>query len=125
MEEQIKAAKETRSWSGLSCKVLATLGIFGTLIYAFGLNTKDINKSLYLGIIATSLSTSASLGALGSIAESSKKNKALTELLVESTNSASQLPLSKEIEYSDLNEDNYLIYFLNINKIVFISVQRF
>ena len=106
MEEQIKAAKETRSWSGLSCKILAIFGVFGTLIYAFGFNSKDINKSLYLGLIATSLSTSASLGALGSIAESSKKNKALTELLVESTNSASQLPHLTEIEYSDLNEDN-------------------
>ena len=106
MEEQIKAAKETRSWSGLSCKVLASIGVLGTLIYSFGYDSKDINRSLYLGIIATTLSTSASLGALGSIAESSKKNKALTELLVESTNSASQLPLSKEIEYSDLNEDN-------------------
>ena len=106
MEEQIKAAKETRSWSGLSCKVVATIGVLGTLIYAFGFNSKDISKGLYFGIIATSLSTSASLGALGSIAESSKKNKALTELLVESTNSASQIPLSNEIEYSDLNEDN-------------------
>ena len=106
MEEQIKAAKETRSLSGLGCKVLASIGVFGTIIYAFGFNSKDINKNLYFGIIAASLSTSASLGALGSIAESSKKNKALTELLVESTNSASQLPLSKEIEYSDLNEDN-------------------
>ncbi len=106
MEEQIKAAKETRSWSGLSCKVLASIGVFGTLIYAFGFISKDMNKNLYLTLIATSLSTSASLGALGSIAESSKKNKALTELLVESTNSASQLPISNEIEYSDLNEDN-------------------
>ena len=106
MEEQIKAANETRSWSGLSCKIIASIGIFGTLIYAFGFNSKDINKSLYLASIAASLSTSVSLGAIGSIAESSKKNKALTELLVESTNSASQLPLSKEIEYSDLNEDN-------------------
>ena len=106
MEEQIKAAKEARCWSGLSCKVLASIGGFGTLIYAFGFNSKNMDKSIYFGIIATSLSTSASLGALGSIAESSKKNKALTELLVESTNSASQLPLSKEIEYSDLNEDN-------------------
>ena len=106
MEEQIKAAKETQSWSGLTCKALAIIGVVGTLIYAFGFNSKEINKSIYLGILATSFSTSASLGALGSIAESSKKNKALTELLVESTNSASQLPLSKEIEYSDLNEDN-------------------
>ena len=106
MEEQIKAAKQTRSWSGLSCKVLASIGVFGTLIYAFGFNSKDMNKSLYFGIIAISLSSSASVGALGSIAESSKKNKALIELLVESTNSASQLPVSKEIEYSDLKEDN-------------------
>ena len=106
MEEQIKAAKETRSWSGLSCKILASIGLFGTIIYAIGFNSKDINKSIYLGVLVTSLSTSASLGALGSIADSSKKNKALTELLVESTNSASQLPLSKDIEYSDLNEDN-------------------
>ena len=106
MEEQIKAAKETRSWSGISCKVLACIGLFGTLIYALGSISKDMNKNLFFGILATSLSTSASLGAIGSIAESSKKNKALTELLVESTNSASQLPLSKEIEYSDLNEDN-------------------
>ena len=106
MEEQIKSAKETRSWSGLSCKILASIGLFGTIIYSFGYISKDMNKSIYLGIIATSLSTSASLGALGSIAESSKRNKALTELLVESTNSASQIPLSKEIEYSDLNEDN-------------------
>ena len=106
MEEQIKAAKETRSWSGLSCKLLSSIGVFATLIFAFGFNSKVVNKSLYWGIIASSLSTFASLGALGSIAESSKKNKALTELLVESTNSASQLPLSNEIEYSDLNEDN-------------------
>ena len=106
MEEQIKAAKETLSWSGLICKILGTIGVFATLIFAFRFNSKDINKNIYLGILATSLSTSASLGALGSIAESSKKNKALTELLVESTNSASQLPISKEIEYSDLNEDN-------------------
>ena len=93
MEEQIKAAKETRSWSGLSCKILASIGLFGTIIYAIGFNSKDINKSIYFGVLVTSLSTSASLGALGSIADSSKKNKALTELLVESTNSASQLPL--------------------------------
>ncbi len=106
MEEQIKVAKETVSWSGLSCKVLATIGLLGTLIYAFGFNSKEINRTIYFSVLAASISTSTSLGALGSIADSSKKNKALTLLLVESTNSASQLPLSKEIEYSDLNEDN-------------------
>ena len=51
MEEQIKAAKETRSWSGLSCKILASIGVFGTLIYAFGFNSKDMDKSIYLSLI--------------------------------------------------------------------------
>ena len=107
MEEKINEAKETRSWSGLGCKFLSVVGILGTLIYAIGFNSKGINKNIYFwSILGTSLGSSASIGALGSIADSSKKNKALTALLVESTNSASQLPLTKEIEYSDLNEDN-------------------
>ena len=107
MEEQIKSAKQTLSWSGLGCKILSIIGIAGTLIYAIGLISKDVDKNIYFwSILGTSLGSSASIGALGSIADSSKKNKALTALLVESTNSASQLPLTKEIEYSDLNEDN-------------------
>ena len=107
MEEQIKEAKETLSWSAIGCKILSVTGILGTLIYAFGFISKDINKNIYFwGIVGTSLGSSASIGALGSIADSAKKNKALTVLLVESTNSASQLPLTKEFEYSDLNEDN-------------------
>ena len=107
MEEQINSAKQTLSWSGLGCKILSIIGITGTLIYAIGLISKDVDKNIYFwSILGTSLGSSASIGALGSIADSSKKNKALTALLVESTNSASQLPLTKEIEYSDLNEDN-------------------
>ena len=107
MEEQIKEAKETFSLSAISCKIVSIIGIIGTLIYAIGFITKDLNKNIYFwAIFGTSLGSSASIGALGSIADSSKKNKALTALLVESTNSASQLPISKEIEYSDLNEDN-------------------
>jgi len=107
MEEQIKEAKKIRSWSGLGCKILSVVGIIGTLIYAIGFASKGINRNIYFwSILGTSLGSSASIGALGSIADSAKKNKALTALLVESTNSASQLPLAKEIEYSDLNEDN-------------------
>tara|TARA_Y100000589_G_scaffold65612_1_gene57151 strand:- start:759 stop:1082 length:324 start_codon:yes stop_codon:yes gene_type:complete len=107
MEEQIKTAKETRSWSGLACKIISIIGILGTIVYAVGFVSRGINKNIYFwSIIGTSLGSSVSIGALGSIADSAKKNKALTLLLVESTNSASQLPLTKEIEYSDLNEDN-------------------
>tara|TARA_B100000575_G_C22703629_1_gene425100 strand:- start:248 stop:571 length:324 start_codon:yes stop_codon:yes gene_type:complete len=107
MEEKIKEAKQTLSLSGLSCKILSIIGIIGTLIYAIGFISKGINRNVYFwSILGTSLGSSVSIGALGSIADSSKKNKALTTLLVESTNSASQLPLTKEIEYSDLNEDN-------------------
>tara|TARA_B100000900_G_scaffold414593_1_gene441686 strand:- start:606 stop:929 length:324 start_codon:yes stop_codon:yes gene_type:complete len=107
MEEQIKKAKETRSLSGLACKSLSVIGVIGTLVIAFILNSKDMKKDIYFwSILGTSLGSSASIGAIGSIADSLKKNKSLTALLVESTNSASQLPLSKEIEYSDLNEDN-------------------
>ena len=107
MEEKIKDAKETLSWSALGCKTLSIIGILGTLIYAVGFISKGVNKNIYFwAIVGTSLGSSASIGALGSIADSAKKSKALTELLVESTNSASQLPITKEIEYSDLNEDN-------------------
>ena len=107
MEEKIKEAKETTSLSSVSCKIVSILGLLGSLFYLFGVGAKEINKNIYYwSMFALSVGSSISIGAIGSIADSSKKNKALTALLVESTNSASQLPLSKEIEYSDLNEDN-------------------
>tara|TARA_Y100001978_G_C23344379_1_gene269013 strand:+ start:140 stop:463 length:324 start_codon:yes stop_codon:yes gene_type:complete len=107
MEEKIKEAKETKSWSAIGCKIVSTIGILTTLIYAIIFITGKTNKDIYFWFITmAALGSSVSIGAVGSLAESSKKNKALTELLVESTNSASQLPISKEFEYSDLNEDN-------------------
>ena len=107
MEEKIKEAKETKSWSAIGCKIISSIGILTTIIYAVIFSTGKTNKNVYLWLFtAAALGSSVSIGAIGSIADSSKKNKALTELLVESTNSASQLPISKEFEYSDLNEDN-------------------
>ena len=107
MEEKIKEAKETISKIGLACKIVSSLGLLGTLIYAISLISGDSNKNIYLwSIAAATIGSSASIGALGSIADSSKKSKALIALIVESTNSASQLPASKDFEYSDLNEDN-------------------
>ena len=106
MEEKIKEAKSTISLIGLGCKLISTLAFLLTIIYSTILfNEKD--KNIYFwGIAITAFCSAASLGALGSIADNSKKNRALTALLVESTNSASQIPVTREFEYSDLNEDN-------------------
>ena len=107
MEEKIKEAKETVSLIGLSCKTISVFGILITIIYSTILFNEKVNRDIYfLGIVSAALCSSISLGALGSIADNSKKSRALTALLVESTNSASQIPLTQEIEYSDLNEDN-------------------
>ena len=107
MEEKIKEAKSTVSLIGLGCKTISIFGFLLTIIYSSILFFEKENKDIYYwGIATTALCSSLSLGALGSIADNSKKNRALTALLVESTNSASQLPLTQEIEYSDLNEDN-------------------
>ena len=107
MEEKINEAKSTVSLIGLGCKTFSIIGFLLTIIYSIILFNAKANKDVYFwGIAATALCSSISLGALGSIAENTKKNRALTALLVESTNSASQIPITKEIEYSDLNEDN-------------------
>ena len=107
MEEKIKEAKSTVSLIGLGCKTIAIFSFLLTIIYSSILFFEKENKDIYFwGIASTALCSSLSLGALGSIADNSKKNRALTALLVETTNSASQIPLSQEIEYSDLLEDN-------------------
>ena len=107
MEEKIKEAKSIVSLIGLGCKTISIVGFILTVIYSTILfNEKESKDIYYWGIVTTALCSSFSLGALGSIADNAKKNRALTALLVESTNSASQLPPIQEIEYSDLNEDN-------------------
>ena len=107
MEEKIKEAKATFSLIGLGCKIISVLGFLLTIIYSTIFFNEKVNKDIYFwGIATTAICSSISLGALGSIADNSKKSRALTALLVESTNSASQIPLTREIEYSDLNEDN-------------------
>jgi len=107
MEEKIKEAKSTISLIGFGCKTISIFAFILTLIYSTIFFKEKVNNDIYFwGIASTALCSSLSLGALGSIAENTKKNRALTALLVESTNSASQIPVTQEIEYSDLNEDN-------------------
>ena len=99
MEDQIKRAEETRSWSGLTCKIFSVIGIASTLFYTSTLPAEKFNKNIYLwGLVGVSFASSISLAALGSIAESSKRNLALTSLMVQSTNSASILPITKDEE---------------------------
>tara|TARA_Y100001978_G_C23261709_1_gene231679 strand:+ start:96 stop:422 length:327 start_codon:yes stop_codon:yes gene_type:complete len=106
MEDQIIQAEKTYSISGLACKVFSIIGIVGTLIYILNNSSQTSRKFEYLiPVVSLSLTSSVSLAALGSLAESSKKNKALTALLVKTTNSASQLPLTKNYEYSEYLED--------------------
>ena len=84
MEEKIKEAKSTVSLIGLGCKLISILGFLLTIIYSTILFNEKENKNIYFwGIAATAFFSSASLGALGSIADNSKKNRALTALLVE------------------------------------------
>ena len=107
MEEKIKEAKSQVSLIGFGCKTISILAFLITIIYSTVLFNEKDNKDIYFwGIVATALCSSVSLGALGSIAGNTKKTRALIALLVESTDSASQIPLRQEIEYSDLNEDN-------------------
>jgi len=106
MEEKIKAAKSITSWSGLICKLISIIGALGALSYGISMNSKSFQGNLYFwSIFSAAIGSSASIGALGSIASYTKKNQALTALLVESTNSASPINLSRTYEYSDLNED--------------------
>ena len=107
MEEKIKEAKSAVSLIGLGCKIISIFGVLLTIVYSTIFFNEKVNKNIYfLGIVTTAFCSSLSLGALGSIADNSKKSRALTALLVESTNSASQIPVAREFEYSDLNEDN-------------------
>ena len=102
MEDQIKHAEETMSLSGLTCKIFSVIGIIGTIFYSFSVPVEKFKNDQYLwGMLGATLCSSISLAALGSVAESSKRNLALTSLLVKSTNRASQLPINNEDEYSD------------------------
>ena len=102
MEDRIKQAEQTKSWSGLTCKIFSFFGIAGTVLYTFTFPAEKFKDNIYLlSFVGVSFASNISLAALGSIAESSKRNFALTSLMVQSTNSASQLPISKDKEYSD------------------------
>ena len=107
MEDQINAAENARSisaeicqWSGAIFGILIGLGFFWAEV-----QKKDLSSLAWWKPIAT-LVAGASVSAHGSNVINNKRTAELTALLVRSTNSASELPIAKSPEYSDLLEDS-------------------
>ena len=107
MEDQINAAEKAKSLSAEVCQlsgavfgILLGLGFFWTEV-----QRNDL-KSLPWWKPISALVAGAAVSAHGSNVVSNKRTAELTALLVRSTNSASELPIAKLSEYSDLLEDS-------------------
>ena len=107
MEDQIQAAENAKSlsaeicqWSGAVFGVLLGLGFFLAEIQQNNL------KSLFWWKPISALVAGAAVSAHGSNVINNKRTAELTALLVRSTNSASELPITQLSEYSDLLEDS-------------------
>ena len=107
MEDQINAAEKAKSisaevcqWSGAIFGVLFGLGFFWVEVQ------KNDFKSLPWWKPISALIAGATVSAHGSNVINNKRTAELTALLVRSTNSASELPIAKVPEYSDLLEDS-------------------
>ena len=107
MEDQINAAEKAKpisaeicQWSGAIFGVLLGLGFFWTEAQ------KNDLKSLPWWKPISALVAGAAVSAHGSNVVNNKRTAELTALLVRSTNSASELPIAKSSEYSDLLEDS-------------------
>ena len=107
MEDQINAAEKSTSisaevcqWSGAVFGILFGIGFFLAEVQ------KNDFKTLSLWKPITALVLGAAASAHGSNVINNKRTAELTALLVRSTNSASELPIAKLPEYSDLLEDS-------------------
>ena len=106
MEDQINAAENAKSISASICQWSgAVFGILFGLGFLFAEFQKNDLKSLFWWKPISALVAGAALSAHGSNVINNKRTKELTALLVRSTNSASELPISLSSEYSDLLED--------------------
>ena len=76
------------------------------LLVGFCLIFTLVTSQYSLGYGVVILGVSASYTALGSISINQKRTSELMALMVESQNSASELPISTTTEYSDLLEDS-------------------
>ena len=107
MEDQINAAEKSTSISAEICQWSgAVFGIlFGVGFFLVEIQKNDL-KSLPWWKPISALVAGATVSAHGSNVVNNKRTSELIALLVRSTNSASELPISKSVEYSDLLEDS-------------------
>lgn len=107
MEDQINAAENTKSISAEICQWSGA--VFG-ILFGLGFLLSEVQrndlKSLPWWKPISALLAGAAISAHGSNVINNKRTAELTALLVRSTNSASELPISHASEYSDLLEDS-------------------
>ena len=107
MEDQIIAAEKSTSISAEICHWSgAVFGIFFGLGFFLAEVQKNDLKSLPWWKPISALVAGAAVSAHGNNVANNKRTAELTALLVRSTNSASELPIPKSSEYSDLLEDS-------------------
>ncbi len=107
MEDQIHAAANAKSISAEICQWSgAVFGIvLGIIFFGDEVRKNDLMSLAWWKPISA-LIAGASISAHGSNVIYNKRTAELTALLVRSTNSASELPIAKLPEYSDLLEDS-------------------
>ena len=107
MEDQINAAESATSTSAVICQWSgAIFGILFGLGFLLAEVKKNDLKTLPWWKPISALVAGAAISAHGSNVINNKRTTELTALLVRSTNSASELPISLSSEYSDLLEDS-------------------
>ena len=107
MEDQIIVAEKSTSISAEICQWSgAVFGVlFGVGFFLAEVQKNDL-KSLPWWKPISALVAGAAVSAHGSNVVSNKRTTELTALLVRSTNNASELPIAKTSDYSDLLEDS-------------------
>ena len=108
MEELIQNADSSKSFMGEACFITSFLGIFVSIIaIAFSFTDSQLRG---IGAGFGGLGGSIGIGAVGSTANNSKRSAALLKLLVQSSNSASELPINKkskgEVIINGVKQDN-------------------
>ncbi len=107
MEDQINAAENAKS---ISAEICHWSGVVFGILFGLGFLLAEVQKndlkSLPWWKPISALVAGAAISAHGSNVINNKRTAKLTALLVRSTNSASELPLSYSSEYSDLLEDS-------------------
>ena len=107
MEDQINAAEKAKSISAEICQWSgAVFGVLFGLFFLLGEFKKTELKSMSWWKPVSALIAGAAVSAHGTNVINNKRTTELIALLVRSTNSASELPIAKSAEYSDLLEDS-------------------